>query len=201
MTNPSEIAGCYVDWSDDRLAGWTYVEPKKKWFQGSFRNVHRLERVCPTCKAVMGLEVTLKALTGEATNHGFALRRCKPCRAALKEGGAAYQARKAPGTDTVQVAPAAQLANTVQTAVLSSQDQEDLERLQAWETTFYEVLRLVQTKLPDADMTNIAERVAVLIKAADDTYAAYQQLRATLAKYELAPAMAAVAENKMPWQG
>lgn len=84
-------------------------------------------------------------------------------------------------------------------AMIAFEQHEELERLQNWENTFFEVLRLVQTKMPDATMTNLRERVAMLIKAADDVYAAYQALRV---QHELAPAMAAQAtQNKMPWEG
>lgn len=83
-----------VDWTAGPLAGWTYDKPVQKWFQGGFRNVHRLTRTCPTCSGPIVLDVTEKALRGEAQNHGLALRRCKACRKALKDP-VAYAAVKA----------------------------------------------------------------------------------------------------------
>jgi len=83
------------DWAAGPLAGWTYVQPVNKWFQGQFRHAHRLTRSCPTCTETIVLDVTTKALEGKAINHGLALRRCKKCRLALKAGPQAYAERKA----------------------------------------------------------------------------------------------------------
>lgn len=84
----------FLDWQTGLLAGWTYDKPVNKWFQGSFRSAHRITRPCPTCSGTIELDVTERALEGKATNHGLALRRCKACRAALKQGPEAYQERK-----------------------------------------------------------------------------------------------------------
>ena len=72
-----------VSWSVGILSGWTYDKPMNKWFQGQFRAAHRITRPCPTCSDTIVLDVTTKALRGEATNHGLSLRRCKACRQAL----------------------------------------------------------------------------------------------------------------------
>lgn len=95
MTDPLfQFNPATVDWTAGPLAGWTYDKPTQKWFQGQFRNVHRLTRTCPTCSGPIVLDVTEKALRGEAQNHGLALRRCKRCRKALKDP-AAYAEIKA----------------------------------------------------------------------------------------------------------
>lgn len=83
-----------VNWHDGLLSGWRYDKPVRKWFQGGFRNAHRITRECPTCAGTYAIEVTTAALLGSAANHGLALRRCKACRAALKRGGVEYAARK-----------------------------------------------------------------------------------------------------------
>jgi hypothetical protein len=95
--NPADL-----DWKSDLLAGWTYVEPTTRWFQGHFRSAHRIARTCPTCTETIVLEVTTKALRGEAKNHGLALRRCKKCRDALKQGKATYALHKAEAAITGQ---------------------------------------------------------------------------------------------------
>jgi hypothetical protein len=94
-----------LDWTTGELAGWTYVEPVQRWFQGSFRAAHKLVRQCPTCSNAIELDVTTKALKGEAKNHGLALRRCKACRQALKKGPQAYTIHKEAVQQPVQGVP------------------------------------------------------------------------------------------------
>lgn len=88
-----------LNWTTGILAGWTYDKPINKWFQGQFRNAHLITRDCPTCREIIALTVTTKALLGEVTNHGLSLRRCKTCRTALKRDPQAYTERKALGAD------------------------------------------------------------------------------------------------------
>lgn len=115
MTDPLfQFNPSTVDWTQGPLAGWTYDKPVSKWFQGGFRNVHRLTRTCPTCSGPIVLDVTEKALRGEAQNHGLALRRCKTCRKALKAGPTVYAEHKA------QVAPAAPVVIVEGSAELAS---------------------------------------------------------------------------------
>ena len=94
----SDFNPATLDWTAEPLAGWAYVEPVNKWFQGSWRAGHKITRQCPTCGNAIELDVTTKALRGEAKNHGLALRRCKTCRAALKKGPQVYTIHK----ETVQ---------------------------------------------------------------------------------------------------
>ena len=90
----SEFDPSTLDWDAPPLAGWTYDQPVKVWFQGAHRTKYRIHRQCPTCGDAIVLTPTKAALEGRATNHGLALRRCKKCRQALKAGPAAYQERK-----------------------------------------------------------------------------------------------------------
>lgn len=182
-----------LDWQVGLLAGWTYDKPVNKWFQGEFRNAHRLTRPCPTCRGVIVLDVTAKALQGNATNHGLALRRCKECRVALKAANVSndYAQRKALGAERKAAEPVQQ-----QTAVASTEDGEELKRLRDWEEVFFRALKHMQTKLPDTTMLNVDERIAFLIKSADGIFAEHkkqfeevQVLKAQLAKYDLPAAM------------
>lgn len=196
MTNPFNPDS--LDWGTGLLAGWTYDKPVNKWFQGQFRHAHRLTRPCPTCQDTIVLDVTTKALMGDATNHGLSLRRCKACRVALKTstGSDEYEKRKALG---------AERRTTASEEVLTSEQQEELERLRDWEARFYRVLSTVQTKIPNADMTTLVDAVKLIIDGADQLYANYQAqfeeiqvLKAQLAKYDLPAAMHEM-QNKLPW--
>lgn len=127
MTNFDPIK---LDWVTGLLAGWTYDKPVNKWFQGQFRNAHRLTRACPTCSETIVLDVTTKALEGKATNHGLSLRRCKKCRTALKAGSEAYAVRKA----AVVAAPVTAPVNNEELEALRTANatmKEELEALYA----------------------------------------------------------------------
>lgn len=139
-----------VDWKIGPLAGWTYDKPVSKWFQGSFRNVHRLTRPCPTCTEIIPLDVTVKALRGDAKNHGLSLRRCKACRAALKHAPAEYAERRAMGAG---VAPIVQVNATVDSEAMEALRmannvmKEELEGLYAKHKTLFAECQALKARL------------------------------------------------------
>lgn len=171
-TNPTHIATQFLDWTAGPLAGWTYKGEIKKWFQGEFRNLHTLERECPTCGNVIKIDVTARAITGQAINHGLALRRCKKCREALKTGGAQYDARRQMGesarTAPVEAKPAAQAVVPADNAEM----QREIEDMRIELDGLYERYKLVFDELQPLKAEN-------------------KILRDKLAKYELPAAMAA----------
>lgn len=119
-----------LNWLTGLLAGWTYDKSVNKWFQGQFRNAHRITRECPTCRGTVALEVTTKALLGEATNHGLALRRCRECRKALKHDPQEYAERKATGTErteTPAAVPAEVVAELEQLRMVNKVMKEELD--------------------------------------------------------------------------
>jgi hypothetical protein len=129
------------DWTTGLLAGWTYDKEVNKWFQGAFRHAHRLTRPCPTCSETIVLDVTTKALEGNATNHGLALRRCKTCRKALKAGPQAYAVRKAAVADNPAPAPAQAAAPAPQVAsAVPPEIMQELETLRTVNATMKEEL-------------------------------------------------------------
>lgn len=201
MTNISHIGPYELDWTAGHLAGWTYHGEIKKWFQGTFRNLHSLVRACPTCNGVIKIDVTSQALTGHATNHGLALRRCKKCREALKTGGIEYEVRKRLG-DVTPPPVAAVESETVGFAPPPAADREELDRLRKWEPTMFAVLRKLQSVMPATTMLNMEEAVGLLVDGGNKLNAHAQELRAEiadlrakLAAYDLPAALAA-----MPWQ-
>lgn len=206
MTNLTNIGPHTLDWNVGHLSGWAYQGEIKKWFQGTFRNLHALARVCPTCQSEIKINVTAQALTGHATNHGLSLRRCKKCREALKTGGVAYEVRKRLG-DVAGPHVAEEPAVTgFAKPAMNADDREELERLREWEPSVQRALRLLQAGQPAATMLNIDAVVAGLIKAGEEMVGRYgavfaenSVLKAKLAKYELPQAMAAM-QNKMPWE-
>lgn len=194
-----------LDWTSGLLSGWTYTGPVNKWFQGSFRHAHRLTRQCPTCRDIITLDVTTKALEGEATNHGLSLRRCKKCRAALKSSVTSgdYAERKAIGT-------ARRAAEPEEVAELEKLRKENAELQKRPVPAFTEELETVKKERDE-----YAENVMRLVQENGD-------LRRRLAKFELPAALEAekrkfpalppepltmeqstarlrAAQNKMPW--
>lgn len=139
-----------------------------------YRNMEEWSRPCAVCGGKFSIFVRASAAS---VNASFGLRTCKEHRG---------QKLGTPGTAVFE-------------------QHEELEQLQTWAAVWYRTLEHVQTKFPDATMQNIDERAALLIQAADTMHANYQSLfeelqvvKARLARYELQPAMQAMA--RMPWE-
>jgi hypothetical protein len=193
-----------LDWTSGLLAGWKYEKPVNKWFQGGFRSAHRLTRPCPTCAETIVLDVTTKALTGDATNHGLSLRRCKECRVALKRTGISgeYAVSKMAGEKRHAAEPE-RIAAVQPVAVEST----ELAELKQGLKEAYDAIMEVSKKF-GAVRKAIAEELGLDLMGDGITYETVkakirgirkenEDLRARLAKFELQPAMEAL--KKMPW--
>lgn len=135
--------------------GWSGGTPITKRFRGDFVHLYRLTRPCKSCGAEIKIDVTKRALDGEAKNAGLLLKNCTTCRADRKNGGVGSRG----GTSRPQVETAGGAEHLV-----------------------------------TANATMKQELVGV--------YAENRELRARLAKYELQPAMEALASSPltMPWE-
>jgi hypothetical protein len=166
-----------LDWKTGLLAGWTYEKEVSRWFQGEFRTAHRVTRTCPTCSEIIALDVTARALQGQATNHGLALRRCKTCRRALKQGktSPAYEERKDLRAEGDEQPAAIMQENPAELAKLRKELQAAVTERDEYSETIMRIM------------------------------AENEHLRGRLAKYELPSALRAHAKNKdhlpnrMPW--
>lgn len=67
--------------------GWTGGEAVTKRWRGDFLHLYRVRRACAGCGTEITLDVTRRALEGQAKNVGLLLRNCPSCRAARKAGG------------------------------------------------------------------------------------------------------------------
>lgn len=197
-----------LDWASGLLQGWTYDKPVNKWFQGQFRSAHRLTRPCPTCREVIALDVTAKALEGTATNHGLALRRCKKCRDALKAATKdTYAERKAIGAERRAAEPeeVAELEKLrkenekLRIAKPATDDGATVEELRGIIAAHVDNYAKLQTEA-QAGFNDAGRVITELRQSIDPLKAEIHALKAKLAQYDLPAAMAAVAQNKMPWE-
>jgi len=196
-----------LDWTTGLLAGWTYDKPVNKWFQGAFRHAHRLTRPCPTCSDTIVLDVTAKALEGNATNHGLALRRCKTCRKALKAGPQAYAVRK----EAVADKPAAPVPVQVvvqPTAAVPAEIMQELETLRTINTTMKEELDGLYMQLRELRQLGGDQQVEMYAAAASkapETPRTYtlppEPLTMAQSVKNMQAALAAKNNAKMPWEG
>ncbi|MEL7086878.1 MAG: hypothetical protein AAGL98_00300 [Planctomycetota bacterium] len=74
------------NWTGPLPEGWSGGEAVTKFWHGSFVHLYRVTRPCVTCGTEISLDVSKRALDGEAKNSGLLLRNCPTCRAARKNG-------------------------------------------------------------------------------------------------------------------
>jgi predicted nuclease with TOPRIM domain len=157
---------------------WTGGEAITKWWRGSLVHLYRLRKPCMQCSGEMTIDVTRKALEGEAKNAGLLLQRCPDCRAAAKGGSSRPKIRLYDGEQKPQNSA------TVQVAVMDNTENEALKarikELEAQDETLQMVNNTMREEL-------------------NGLYAQLKELRERLARYELPAAMKAASENKLPW--
>lgn len=67
--------------------GWSGGEAVTKYWKGNYAHLFRLTRQCNKCGVTITLDVSKRALTGEARNAGLKIVNCGECRAKHKAGG------------------------------------------------------------------------------------------------------------------
>lgn len=142
--------------------GWSGGAAVTKYYAGAFLHLYRVTRSCKSCHAEISIDVTKRALLGQAKNAGLQLRNCPKCRADRKAGG--------PGSRGGLSRP---VAEPVESG-------NELERLRTANATMTEELSGVYARNKEL-------------------FAEVQVLKARLAVYELAPAMQAAKNEKMPF--
>ena len=149
-----------VNWHDGLLAGWVYDKPVSKWFQGGFRNAHRIVRQCPTCADSYAIEVTTAALLGQAKNHGLGLRRCKNCRSALKRKDITneYAERKARGADGGTSAADSVELEQLRTANVTMK--EELDGLYVRNKELFAEVQVLKAKLAQYELPAAMQEIA-----------------------------------------
>lgn len=171
--------------------GWEGGTPVTKYWNGDYIHLYHVMRPCVSCGAVIGLDVSKKALQGVSKNSGLLLRNCPKCREERKNGGPGSRG----GTSRPQIVIPAPDASTTQ----------DTETLQMANNVMRE------------ELAGLYARNAALLTELEVTKAENEVLRNRFAPYELQPAMERAAKmpadvvgqqlmrefaakNKMPWE-
>lgn len=160
------------DYTGALPTGWTGGQHLSKWWRGKIIHLYTLRRACAECGSEMRIDVTRAALEGKAKNAGMHLKRCASCRAKARALGASSRPR-------------------VEGEVIPRRVSQIAERNPP-ET---------DEELLTANAT-MKEELAVLYDQNKQLRDQNKELRDRLAKYELAPALEAVAGRapRMPWE-
>jgi hypothetical protein len=129
--------------------GWEGGLPVTKYWNGDYIHLYHVTRPCTSCGAVIGLDVSKKALQGTSKNSGLLLRNCPKCRAERKAGGPGSRG----GTSRPQVtgaAPDVASENVDELETLRTANKtmkEELKDLYASRTEMHAELQVLKAKL------------------------------------------------------